>query len=157
MKHLFFSSGRMVVVVALVIAGLAVAAAAAVARGGSQRESAVTPMTGRYVGAAGPFSLRFEVADGGGRIEHLVTGYNPAANCGIPTASESETFPTLEVHDGAFKGATAFHAPSGITTTFELTGHFTTRTRAEGTLHGHLSIKGFAPCNNDEAFTATRR
>ena len=116
----------------------------------------MTPRPGRYSGFAGPFNLSFKVSSDSKRITHLVTIYNPAANCGIPTNGQSEGFPALAVRKGRFTGSTVLSPPSGTEVSFSIQGSFSTPTRAAGTIHGHLTVVSLPPCNGHMSFTAQR-
>jgi hypothetical protein len=144
---------------AIVGAG-AIGPAAAGAVGHAQNRVAATqvvPKDGRYQGFVGPDTIHFTVTSNGEKIAHLVTSYNPAANCSIPTGDQTESFGTLEIHDGSFKGATSNVIPSGGTSqTFSIVGHFTSDASAEGTIHGHLVVTSLPPCNDHQPFKVSR-
>ena len=122
----------------------------------SGHATAVTPRPGRYAGSAGPFTLSFKVAAGAREITHLVTMYNPAADCGIATNDEHEGFPTLAVRKGRFTGTTVLRPPSGIPVFFSIEGSFSTPTRAAGTVHGRLTVVSLPTCSDHVSFTAQR-
>jgi hypothetical protein len=118
----------------------------------------VVPKDGRYTGFVGPDTIHFRVTSDGKKITDLVTTYNPAANCSIPTDDQTESFRTLAIHDGSFKGSTADVIPSGGTPQhFSIAGHFVSDTRADGTIHGHLVVTSLPPCNDHEPFRVSRR
>jgi hypothetical protein len=143
-----------------VMAAAAIGATAAGATGSSSTAvgaKKVVPKDGRYAGFVGPDTIHFTVTSDGEKITHLVTTYNPAANCSIPTADQMESFGTLDINDGSFKGRTSDVIPSGGTPqNFSIDGHFVSDTRAEGTIHGHLVVTSLPPCNDHEPFTVSR-
>jgi hypothetical protein len=122
------------------------------------RTASATPKPGRYTGFVGPFSLSFKVSAGGRQITDLVTGYDPGAECSVPTNGQSERFPALSVRKGSFTGSTTLAPPSGIEQFFSIKGSFSSSTRAAGTMHGHFSIphNALPPCSNTSTFTAQR-
>jgi hypothetical protein len=138
----------------------AVGPAAASAVGSSKAGAAarkIVPKDGRYKGFVGPDTIHFRVTSHGKKITNLVTTYNPAANCSIPTADQTESFRTLDIHDGSFKGSASRVTPSGGTPQhFSIEGHFVTDTRADGTIHGHLVVTSLPPCNDHEPFKVSR-
>jgi hypothetical protein len=150
---------RLCLLTAVVAAG-AVGATAAGAAGSSQAGPAakkVVPKDGRYTGFVGPDTIHFRVTSDGKKITDLVTTYNPAANCSIPTADQTESFGTLDIRDGSFKGSTSDVIPSGGTPqNFSIEGHFVSDTRADGMIHGHLVVKSLPPCNDHEPFAVRR-
>jgi hypothetical protein len=117
----------------------------------------IVPKDGRYTGFVGPDTIHFKVTSDGRRIVDLVTTYNPAANCSIPTADQTESFGTVNIDGGSFKGSTSDVIPSGGTPQhFSIDGHFVSDTRAEGTIHGHLVVTSLPPCNDHQPFTVRR-
>jgi hypothetical protein len=151
---------RLLCLLTAVVAAGAIGAEAAGATGSSKtgvETKNVVPKDGRYAGFVGPDTIHFTVTADGRKVAHLVTTYNPAANCSIPTAGQTESFGTLEIHDGSFKGSTSDVIPSGGTPqNFSIDGHFVSDTRADGTIHGHLVVKSLPPCNDHEPFTVSR-
>jgi hypothetical protein len=145
------------VAAALLVVGATVPAAAGAA--GSSKAArpskAVVPKDGRYKGLAGVDTIHFTVTSDGKKITGLVTSYNPAADCSIPTSDQTESFGTLEIHDGSFKGS-ASESGGGTPQTFSIDGHFSNDTHAEGTIRGHLVVKSLPPCNDHQPFTVTR-
>ena len=75
--------------------------------------SPARPRAGRYAGSAGPYTISFKVSSDRKRITHLVTNYNPAGDCGIPTSETNIGFPALSVKKGRFTGSTVVREPSG--------------------------------------------
>jgi hypothetical protein len=150
---------RLCLLIAVLAAG-AIGPTAAVATGSSNAGSAaehVVPKDGRYTGFVGPDTIHFMVTSDGKKITHLVTTYNAAANCSIPTGDQTESFGTLDIHDGSFKGSSSDVTPGGGTPqNFSIEGHFVSDTRAEGTIHGHLVVTSLPPCNDHEPFTVSR-
>jgi hypothetical protein len=121
-------------------------------------EKKVVPKDGRYTGFVGPDTIHFRVSSDGKKITDLVTTYNPAANCSIPTGDQTESFGTLSIHDGSFRGSTSRVIPSGGTPqNFSIDGHFVSDTRADGTIHGHLVVTSLPPCNDHQPFKVSRR
>jgi hypothetical protein len=151
---------RLCLLTAVVAAG-AIGPTVAGATGSSKAGLAakkVMPKDGRYTGFVGPDAIHFRVTSDGKKITDLVTTYNPAANCSIPTGDQTESFGTLGIHDGSFKGSTSDVIPSGGTPQhFSIDGHFVSDTRAEGTIHGHLVVASLPPCNDHEPFRVSRR
>lgn len=131
-------------------------AAAVAAREARTAKAPVTPKPGRYSGTAGPFTLSFKVTADSKKITHLVTMYNPAADCGIPTNGQSEGFPALAIRKGRFTGSTVLSPPSGTEVSFSIQGSFSTPTRAAGTIHGHLTVTSLPPCNDHVSFIVQR-
>jgi hypothetical protein len=119
-------------------------------------KAAVKPEAGRYSGFVGPFTISFQVAAGGARITHLVTTFNGATFCSVPTAEHSVAFPALAVRDGRFTGSTSLNPPSHIIDYFSISGKFTTATRASGTVHEHFTVTSLPPCSASDAFSVTR-
>lgn len=146
-----------VAAVAAAVFGPAAAGAASGARAGAAT-NAVVPKDGRYSGFAGPDTMHFRVTADGKKIIDLVTTYNPAADCSIPTSSvQTEEFGTLEIHDGSFTGSSSDVIPSSETPQhFSIDGHFVSDTRAEGTIHGHLDVTSLPPCNDHVPFKVSR-
>ena len=147
----FFPSIVLALVAVALVAGTVSAGAA------PAHIASVTPKPGRYSGSAGLFTLSFTVSAGGKQITHLVTDYNPAADCSVPTSIQSEVFPTLAVHRGSFTGSTTLGS-SGSAQFFSIRGSFSTPAKAAGTIHGHFSIphNALPPCSNTTAFTVQR-
>jgi hypothetical protein len=145
---------RLFVLSVLLAAGVIVPGTAAGSSDIGHASKVVVPKDGRYKGFAGVDTIRFTVTSDGKKITGLVTTYNPAADCSIPTSAQTESFGTLEIHDGTFKGSTS--TSGGADETFSIDGHFASDTRAEGTIHGHLVVKSLPPCNDHAPFTVTR-
>ncbi len=154
------------VAIGAVSAGIAVSAGSVSAGAASARSASAgsarghtagsaTPKPGHYSGAAGLFNLSFTVSANGKQITHLVTDYNPAAECNVPTSIQSEAFPTLAVRKGAFTGSTTLGS-AGSVQFFSIKGSFSTPTKAAGTIHGHFTIphNALPPCSNTTAFAA---
>lgn len=139
-----------------ILASAGAAAGPAAARDAHDGTAVVTPRPGRYTGFAGPFTISFKVSPDRKTITHLVTIYNPAADCGIPTNGESEGFPTLAVRKGRFTGSTVLSPPSGSRVFFSIQGSFSTPTRAAGTIHGHLTVVSLRPCSDHVSFSVQR-
>ncbi len=126
------------------------------ARTASSAKVAVKPEPGHYSGFVGPFTISFEVSSGGKTITHLVTSFNGATLCSVPTAAISVGFPTLAVRDGDFTGSTSLNPPSHIVEYFSISGKFTAPTRASGTVHEHFTVTSLPPCHASDTFTVTR-
>lgn len=126
------------------------------ARSASVAKATVKPEPGHYSGFVGPFTIGFEVPAGGQKITHLVTTFNGATLCSVPTSAISIGFPTLAVRDGGFTGSTSLNPPSHIVDYFSISGKFTTPTRASGTVHEHFTVTSLPPCHASDAFAVTR-
>jgi hypothetical protein len=118
--------------------------------------SPATPRAGRYSGNAGPYTLSFKVSSDRKRITHLVTNYNAAADCSIPTGETTISFPALAIKKGRFTGSTVVREPSGISESFSIQGSFSSPTRAGGTVHGNLAVPTFRPCHDHVALAVHR-
>lgn len=134
--------------------GVADAATAGAVSASTAKTDHVVPKDGTYKGSAGVDTISFKVTADGTKIVDLVTTYNPAADCSIPTADQKESFPAMKIHDGEFKGSTDLGG--GIVQTFELSGSFTNDTHVKGTIHGHLTVTSLPPCNDQQPFDAAR-
>jgi hypothetical protein len=153
LAHRLFLLAAVIGVVALGPAAVGAAGSSKTAVGAKK----VNPKDGRYKGFVGPDTIHFKVTDDGRRITHLVTTYNPAANCSIPTADQTESFGTLKIQDASFRGRTTDVVPSGGTPqSFSIDGHFVSDTRADGTIHGHLVVTSLPPCNDHQPFRVSR-
>jgi hypothetical protein len=120
---------------------------------------AVRPRAGRYAGVVESFNISFTVPKG--KITHLVSNFEATTCSGLAPAEPSPSFrlPTLKIRKGRFAGSRTFAYPTGIRPHFTLSGHFSTPTRAKGTLHEHLTVPpnfGAPSCTVSSAFSVAR-
>jgi hypothetical protein len=144
--------------VLVLTAAIGALGAAAVAK--TSHHGAVQPRTGKFSGFIGPGSrLSFTVSSRGTRITKLRSNFEGTVNCGPPANNPASFgFPELEIHHGQFSGATTVHYPSGLTPRFKISGHFTTPSKASGTMNVHFTFphNALPPCNQTSPFSVSR-
>lgn len=147
--RLAHSARRSVVPWALAVAVVALTAAPA---------WALTPKNGHYAGFVDPFTISFTVANG--KISHFVTDFEATTCSGLAPDSTSMSFqfPSVRIRNGRFSDSTTLHFRSGLDPHFTLSGSFSTRTRAAGTLHEHIAVPanfGAPSCTLSQPFSLT--
>jgi hypothetical protein len=131
---------------------LAVAVAAIVAA----PAGAVTPKNGHYAGFVDPFTISFSVAHG--KISHFVTDFEATTCPGLAPSTTSSTFefPSVKIRKGRFSDSKTLHDKSGLNPHFTITGRFSKRTHAAGTLHEHIAVPknfGAPSCTLSQPFS----
>jgi hypothetical protein len=114
-----------------------------------------SPRPGTYSGFDAVDTISFKVSADGRTITGLSSTFDPAADCGIPTAGQHERFPTLKIKNGHFRGSIA---PTGEADEhFAIQGRFVTLAEAKGKISGGLHVRSLPPCNASTTFTVKRK
>jgi hypothetical protein len=119
---------------------------------------AITPKSGHYAGFVDPFTISFSVAHG--KISHFVTDFEATTCSGLAPSSTKSTFefPSVKIRKGRFSDSKTLHFKSGLNPHFTITGRFSKRTHAAGTLHEHIPVPasfGVPSCTLSQPFSVT--
>jgi hypothetical protein len=119
---------------------------------------ALTPKNGHYAGFVDPFTISFSVAHG--KISHFVTDFEATTCSGLAPSSTKSTFefPSVKIRKGRFSDSKTLHFKSGLNPHFTISGRFSKRTHAAGTLHEHIAVPknfGAPSCTLSQPFSVT--